>query len=112
MENSKSTHEKVESARGFRPCSIIKAGDKVIVVTHEKSGAIRNLNRSDCAAAKEAQSNGSILHTLCEVAQFLRVSHKTVRRLIDEGKLSYIKVRGAIRVWDQDLAAYLQTLAP
>jgi excisionase family DNA binding protein len=54
---------------------------------------------------------GGILHTLPEVAKFLRVSVKTIRRLIDEGKLKSIKVRGAVRVWDRDLAAYLQKLA-
>ena len=51
------------------------------------------------------------LHKLPEVAQFLRVSVKTIRRLIDEGKLKSIKVRGAVRILDRDLATYLQKLA-
>lgn len=56
----------------------------------------------------EILPNGARLLTLPEVADTLRVSVKTVRRLIDEGKINSIKVRGAVRVWLSDLMAYLQ----
>jgi excisionase family DNA binding protein len=52
--------------------------------------------------------NGNRLLTLPEVAQIIRVSIKTVRRMIDDGKLHSIKVRGARRVWLSDLMAYLE----
>ncbi len=38
----------------------------------------------------------------------LRVSVKTVRRLIEDEKIKSIKVRGAVRIWLSDLMAYLQ----
>lgn len=52
--------------------------------------------------------NGARLLTLPEVAATLRVSVKTVRRLIEEGKLHAIKVRGAVRVWLSDLMEFLK----
>lgn len=45
--------------------------------------------------------------TLQEVAGFLKVSIRTVRRLIEDEKLRAIKVRGAVRVWYRDLMDYL-----
>ncbi len=56
----------------------------------------------------EIQPNGNRLLLLPEVAAFLRVSVKTVRRIIDEGKLRSIKVRGARRIWLSDLKAFLE----
>ena len=56
----------------------------------------------------ELLPNGNRLLILPEVANFLRVSVKTVRRLIEEEKLKAIKVRGAVRVWHSDLMAYLE----
>ena len=55
--------------------------------------------------------NGNRLLLLPEVASALRVSVKTVRRLIEEEKLKSIKVRGAVRIWLSDLMAYLQPQA-
>ena len=43
-----------------------------------------------------------------EVAQYLRSSDKTVRRLITEGKLRSIKVRGLRLVRASDLSALVQ----
>jgi excisionase family DNA binding protein len=56
--------------------------------------------------------DGDRLLTLPEVADGLRVSVKTVRRLIDEGKLQSIKVRGVRRVWLGGLKSYLASLEP
>lgn len=56
----------------------------------------------------EILPNGARLLTLPEVATTLRVSVKTVRRLIEEGKLNAIKIRGALRVWLSDLKDYLK----
>lgn len=56
----------------------------------------------------EILPNGNRLLLLSEVAAVLRVSVKTVRRLIEEGKLKSIKVRGAVRIWLSDLMTYLQ----
>jgi excisionase family DNA binding protein len=49
------------------------------------------------------------LLTLDEVAQALRVSVVTVRRLISDGALKAIKVRGQVRVRQVDLDAYLNS---
>jgi len=55
---------------------------------------------------------GDRLLILPEVAEGLRVSVKTVRRLIDEGKLQSIKVRGVRRIWQSELNKYLACLEP
>ena len=49
--------------------------------------------------------DGDRLLLLPEVAEFLRSSVKTVRRLIDDGKLKSLKVRGRILVRRSDLMA-------
>ena len=46
--------------------------------------------------------------TLEEVADNLRVSVQTVRRLIDDGELVGIKVRGQWRVRQKDLDDYIK----
>lgn len=51
---------------------------------------------------------GDRLLRIKEVAEILRVSEKTVRRLIDEGKLRSIKVRGLRLVRASDLDALIQ----
>lgn len=45
--------------------------------------------------------------TLEEVADFLKTSVKTVRRLIGSGELPAFKVRGQLRVRKSDLEAYI-----
>jgi excisionase family DNA binding protein len=49
--------------------------------------------------------DGDRLLLLPDVAEFLRSSVKTVRRLIDDGKLKSLKVRGRILVRRSDLMA-------
>ncbi|MBI2517115.1 MAG: helix-turn-helix domain-containing protein [Opitutae bacterium] len=44
---------------------------------------------------------------LHEVAEYLRLSEKTVRRLIASGELPRLKVRGLILVRRSDLRAFL-----
>lgn len=56
--------------------------------------------------------NGDRLLPLPEVAGLMTVSIKTVRRLIDEGKIPSIKVRGVRRVWLGKLQKYLASLEP
>jgi excisionase family DNA binding protein len=48
------------------------------------------------------------LLTLDDVAKILQVSVVTVRRLINDGALKAIKVRGQLRVKQEDLDAYLR----
>jgi len=55
--------------------------------------------------------DGDRLLLLPEVAEALRVSDKTVRRLIDEGKLKSLKVRGRILVRSSELMAYVNAAA-
>ena len=55
-------------------------------------------------------ASGDRLLKLPEVADELRVSVKTVRRLIDEGKLASVKVRWVRRVWRSEFERYLATL--
>ena len=52
-------------------------------------------------------SDGYVLYTLEEVAKILRVSVATVRRMIDDGELEAIKVRGQWRVRKDILDRYL-----
>lgn len=51
------------------------------------------------------------LFTLAEVADQLRVSERTVRREIADGKLKAVSVRKAVRVREADLADYLAQAA-
>ena len=55
--------------------------------------------------------DGDRLLLLTEVAEALRVSHKTVRRLLDEGKLKSLKVRGRILVRASELMIYVNAAA-
>ena len=48
--------------------------------------------------------------TLDEVAQILKVSVGTVRRLIHDGKLKAVRVRAQLRVRRTDLDTYLSNL--
>jgi excisionase family DNA binding protein len=43
------------------------------------------------------------LHTIGDVAKILKVSEKTVRRLIDKGDLRSVKMGGFVRVAPADL---------
>ena len=54
--------------------------------------------------------DGDRLLLLKEVAEALRVSDKSVRRLIDEGKLKSLKVRWRILIRSSDLMAYVSTV--
>jgi excisionase family DNA binding protein len=45
---------------------------------------------------------------LSDVAAYLGVSPRTVRRLINDGELVAHRVRGRLRVSEADLATYLQ----
>lgn len=55
--------------------------------------------------------DGDNLLILPEVAGKLRVSVKTVRRLITEGKLKIHKIRGKIVVRSSQLMAYVNAVA-
>jgi excisionase family DNA binding protein len=43
------------------------------------------------------------LHTVLEAAEILNVSEKTVRRLIKDGRLREIRIRGSVRIDPADL---------
>ena len=47
------------------------------------------------------------LYTVNELAQVLKVSVRTLRREMDEGELKFIKIRGRIRIREEDVQAYL-----
>ena len=48
------------------------------------------------------------LLTFVDVAEQLQVSPRTVRRLVDAGKLAVTRIGRAVRVAETDLAAYLR----
>jgi excisionase family DNA binding protein len=50
----------------------------------------------------------SVLLTVKEVAEILRVSQPTVLRMIDDGELRAIRVRNQWRIRRSDLDEYLQ----
>ena len=52
----------------------------------------------------------TLLLTLAEAANQLRVSSRTVRRLIHAGELPAVPVRRALRIRSQDLHAYVDRL--
>lgn len=47
------------------------------------------------------------LYTVAEAAKFLAVSEETVRRMIADGELSGVKVRGSWRIKRESLEKYL-----
>ncbi len=49
------------------------------------------------------------LYTLEEVADILRVSVSTVRRMINDGELKAKRVRGQLRVLKSDLEEYISS---
>jgi excisionase family DNA binding protein len=61
--------------------------------------------------ARPLLPDGDSLFLLPEVADILRVSVKTIRRLVDEGKLKALKIRGRILIRSSELMAYLNTTA-
>lgn len=54
--------------------------------------------------------NGQMLLRIKEVAPILRISEKTVRRLIDEGKLRSVKIRGLRLVLASSIASLIEGL--
>ncbi len=52
--------------------------------------------------------NGERLLRIKEVAEFLRMSEKTVRRMIDAGQLASVKIRGLRLIRWSDLQKMLQ----
>ena len=48
------------------------------------------------------------LYTVNELAQVLKVSVRTLRREMEEGELKYIKIRGRVRIREEDVHSYLQ----
>ena len=47
------------------------------------------------------------MYSLREVAENLKVSEATIRRLINDGQLRALKVRGQLRIDEKDLTTYL-----
>jgi excisionase family DNA binding protein len=47
------------------------------------------------------------LLSIAEVARHLGVSEKTVRRLVEDGRLRSYRVRRQLRISEEDLTAYL-----
>ena len=56
--------------------------------------------------------NGERLLRIKEVAEFLRMSDKTVRRMIDAGQLASVKIRGLRLIRWSDLQKMLQPSTP
>lgn len=54
-------------------------------------------------------ADGDRLLRIKDVAEFMGMSDKTVRRLIDEGKLKSQKIRGLRLIWKSHLLAMLKT---
>ncbi len=56
----------------------------------------------------EADTPSAIeLVTLREVADTLRVSERTVRRMIDQSELHAFRVGGQLRIWRPSVSSYL-----
>jgi excisionase family DNA binding protein len=56
--------------------------------------------------------NGERLLRIKEVAEFMRMSDKTVRRMIDAGQLASVKIRGLRLIRWSDLQKMLQPSTP
>ena len=52
--------------------------------------------------------NEICVYTVHEVAEILRISCKTVYKLLKEGELKSVKVRGQIRITSEQLRDYLK----
>jgi len=69
-------------------------------------GACRSLIEVLSVSATRAYP-GPLLHTVPEAARLLSVSVRTLWRLIDDGTLPVAHVRGAARVSDEALRAFV-----
>lgn len=49
------------------------------------------------------------MYNVQEVAERLSVSEVTIRRLINDGQLRALKVRGQLRIGEDDLTSYLRS---
>lgn len=49
------------------------------------------------------------MYRIREAAELLSVSEATIRRLINDGKLRALKVRGSLRIDENDLTSYLRS---
>lgn len=66
----------------------------------------RGLTRADKSLTRSAMTNR--LLTIGQVASRLRVSDRTIYRLIASGELRIVKVRGATRIHPAQVSAYLR----
>ena len=48
------------------------------------------------------------VYTVCDIAEILQVSTKTIYRIIQAGDIRVIWVRGQIRITEEALNSYLQ----
>ena len=55
---------------------------------------------------------GPLLITKAEAGEYLRVSIRTIERLISAGKLPLVHVEGAARLRVADVEAYVDSLTP
>jgi excisionase family DNA binding protein len=55
-------------------------------------------------ASELANSRLPRLYTVAEVAEYLRVSQRTVRRMVKSGDLPAIRVGGSLRITESSLA--------
>ena len=74
------------------------------------SKGIDNLAKTQLYSYQRSKPSGvQNMYTLEEVADILRVSTATVRKLIESGELKAKKVRGQWRIRKEDLDAYMSS---
>ena len=76
-----------------------------MVITERKKFRLRCEDRQRC---EDAMDEIAIL-TVEEMSGILKVSEKTCYRLIKDGKIRAIRVRGAIRISLNEVARYIKT---
>jgi excisionase family DNA binding protein len=92
----------IQGLRAGAPCRVSQPEAPII----QKLGATVVPVSPPCP---EGDRGKVTLLTVPECAVALRVSAATIYRLVGEGQLSHLRVSNAIRIREQDLAAFLET---
>ena len=53
------------------------------------------------------KKNMQTVYTLHSLSRMLQVSTRTIRREMEEGRLAFVRIRGRVRIRQQDVSDYL-----
>ena len=76
-------------------------------MSRERETGSRSLHRKIKLSEQWDRRTAYVLLTVADVAQLLKISASSVRRLQSDGKISFVKVRGSVRFARADIVSYI-----